>query len=217
MRNHFLRTIADGPAVSFTHSASSTADATSYTFNNCAIGAAAADRFVIVAVQVGQTGGSIAGVTIDGVAATLLAYSGTGDVCTALYGRLVTTGTTTTVVVNPSSVNRCAIQVYAAYGLNSTTPFDTYVQYVAADTDGITGTIDTSRGGFVVACFASQTTSSVLGVTWTGVDEDYSAHVETQRYSSASRRAMRDSLNNTITAARADGTNAVALSAISMR
>ena len=221
MLHHALRTAQKSApvAVPVTFQAAYTniANQPSYTFTGCAIGAAAADRLVIVAVEVGQTAGSITGCTIGGAAATLLAYSGTGNVCCAIFALVVASGTTATVVVNTAGVNRCAIEVYAAYNLASATPVATLVQYSAADTDGLGGTIAVSAGGFVVACFGSQTVSSTLGVIWTGVDQDYSDHVETQRYTSASLDGLASEAARSISAARSDGTHAMAIAAISMR
>ena len=221
MLSHVLRatqkSVPSGVTVSFQAAYTDIVNQPTYTFVDCSIGAAAADRLVIVAVEVGQTAGSITSCIIGGTAATLLAYSGTGDVCAAIFGRVVTAGTVATVVINTGSVNRCAIEVYAAYNLASVTPVATLVKYGAADTDGLGGTIAVSDGGFVLACFGSQTVSTTLGVDWTGVVQDYSDHVETQRYTSASLAGLSSEAARSISAARSDTARAMALAAISMR
>lgn len=106
-----------------------TSDATTYTYTNLNIGTAAVDRFVIVTIT--SRGGSvttITSVTIGGNAATQLAFvnSGVSGGYAAIYGLLVPTGTTATVVVTQSALTLdCLVSSYSLYGLSSTTPYAT--------------------------------------------------------------------------------------------
>lgn len=79
------------------------------TFATRAIGAAAADRYVIVALTT-ESNIDIIGTTISGSSANIAAFAGknTGpspDITSAIYWRLVPTGTTATVTVGFASSN----------------------------------------------------------------------------------------------------------------
>ena len=103
-----------------------------YTFTNHGIGAAHADRVVVVAVALESV--DISSVTIGGVAATLavtVTDSGSG-MRQALYYRAVASGTTATVVVTATAAtaNGCSIASFRVITPNAT----------PTDSDSTTGT-----------------------------------------------------------------------------
>lgn len=113
-------------SVVFNASAKSTTDTTTYTFTNTAIGAATADRIVIVGV-----GGAAVGLctstvlTIAGSTATVIcdgsfAKTGNGYI-SKLYMLAVPSGTTATIVSTFSAAaGRSGICVWSAYGCTTT-------------------------------------------------------------------------------------------------
>jgi hypothetical protein len=163
--------------------AADTGNNSTYTFSSQDIGTAAADRYVIVAVSNSSAGsGSLSSATIAGVSATILQASanGGGDIATTIIGASVPTGATGSVVVNFGTGQvRCAIGVWAVYGLLSTTPVAT------ASQSGNPGTlnVNTHSGGIVVAAGVSSDAGS--SATWSGATERYDATTELQAESGA--------------------------------
>jgi hypothetical protein len=112
---------------------------TTYTFAARGLGAADANRYILVAIEArGGTGRTISSVTIGGVAATGLSLGGGtlieaangSSAYVALYYANVPTGTTGDVVVTWSAaVSLCSVHVYrtivGAGGISSITPTTT--------------------------------------------------------------------------------------------
>lgn len=156
-----------------------TGDTSTYTFTNHAIGTASADRVVLVAVCVrsATAGISISSMTIGGVSATELVEASTGaNVTSAIYGLLVTSGTTATIVVTPSnSSQRCAVSVFEMTGTGGATT----TSATATDTSPPSSTTITipANGAAVGLSFA--TSGSAVGTgTWAGLTEDNDADLE---------------------------------------
>jgi len=144
------------------------------TFNSQGIGAAAANRTVIISV--GQNSGSRPSsptVTVNGNAATLIVarrtdYSTSASTTQALYAIEVPTGTTANIVVTWSTtVDTTAIGVWAAYGLGSLSPYDTET----SGADPAAMNVDVPAGGIVVGAVFNG--NNVAVGTWTGLTENY--------------------------------------------
>lgn len=174
---------------SFLQAASSTANATSYTFSSQSLGAEDADRYIIVCVASRATSGtvSISGVTVGGISASV-AVSRTNDdsnnnIC-AQYIVAVPTGTTGDVVVTFAAGQlRCWIALYRAVDIDSPTPHDTDSSIV----EDPVGSIDVPAGGFAIGAAISASGGSVPSFSWSGITEDVDETVESNtRMSSAS-------------------------------
>ena len=118
------------PTLQFGAGATSTTNATSYTFTSHAIGAAATNRYVVV-LLVARPGGTDTGVTVTVGGQSCSAVSGgplPGSGLTAypyifITDAPVTTGTTASVVVTyPVTGSACRISTYALYTTNNSTP-----------------------------------------------------------------------------------------------
>ena len=155
-----------------------TANQSTYTYSSENLGVAAADRYIIVAVN-SRRGGNpadVTSVTIGGVSATIVVEQANSDAnsdVSALAIANVPTGTTgDVVVVYTATMARASIGVYRATGIDSATPYDSGSS-TAADP---TFDIDCEAGGFVIgtACSNSNTTT-----TWSGITEDWDDEMET--------------------------------------
>lgn len=180
------------PPISFQYQTTTGSDSnsSSYTFSNVAIGTAAADRYVVVVATVAQgTGGllTIDTVSIAGTNGTISVNQrdGTNSAScnAAIASRLVTTGTTATIVVGLSSSARsCYISVYNVYGLTSATATNTY----SSTTDPLSfSNVNFDAGGFIVSGGIQRGVSSTS--TWTELTENYdSVSAETETRTAAS-------------------------------
>lgn len=173
------------PTVAYTDSASSTADATTYTFTAAAIGTAGPDRFVVVGIFGSKASAlNISTVTIGGISATLLAVS-TLDPNRNLsfFGAFVPTGTTADVVVTfDTSAVRAAIGVWQI--TNLWRPLAGAVESAAVQTDNGAMNLGVGSDCVILAIGSSATTVSC---TWTGVTENFDlAAFETQNFSGGS-------------------------------
>ena len=160
--------------LTFQASASDIANLTTYTFSAQAIGAAAADRRVIVAVHAhGNTGITISSATIGGVAADISIQNRDASSVSGILIALVPTGTTADVVVTFNAGKaRAAIGVWSCTGLTSNTANSTATSLA----DPTTATLTTTNGGFCIAAVTNNDQFSTL--TWTNVTERYDAAVE---------------------------------------
>jgi len=114
-------------SISFTDSAQSTNNNTSYTFSNLSVGTAATNRVVAVTIY-SQSASAVSTVTIGGISATKaveIYYTDAASVV-AIYYAVVPTGTTASVVVNlADQAGRCAVGVYRIIPGYSSTPVST--------------------------------------------------------------------------------------------
>lgn len=169
-----------GP-VTFTglNTASSSADAASYTFSNVTIGDAASDKYIVGAVEFRDTGtnASLSGVTVDGIEATLLgtplAVTSGGNLSYIGFFRAdlrTDSNTTGDIVVTLSeTVLRCGVQygftsglMPAIYGAEAT---DTPVSGAA-----YSGTVSVPADSFVLAALLQVSTTAT--VTWSLATEN---------------------------------------------
>ncbi len=157
----------------------SSAGTLTWTFTNANIGTAAADRYVIACIGLSVTApatGScvLSTVSIGGTNGTIHANANNSvDTSYALIsgiaGRLVTSGTTATIVVTTTGPNmtRCFCRIYTMTRARSTTPTDTQTA-TANNASSVSDTINVpTAGALLVQCIASTMTGShtMAGVT----------------------------------------------------
>jgi hypothetical protein len=180
MQYPLLRTVLMRPpdaVAAFTDSATDTTDATAYTFTAKAIGAAAADRFVIVAAGGSQAGThTIASLTIGGISARqVVTEEGNGggeNVRIAFWGAPVPTGATADIVVTfNAGMRRCGIGVWSVTGLRSLDP------RAAITSQSSTASVDLPilPGGFVIGYSQIWISATASSFTWTGLTENFDA------------------------------------------
>ena len=164
--------------LSYNTQVTSTADLTSYTFNNVNIGTASADRIVVVGITInGSSNGfpcTINSVTIGGNAATQIAQVvGASWATAAIFALAVPSGTTANIVVALNrTAGRCAVASWAMTGA-SITPADTLTDTNASADP--TGTIDIPANGAACAAAISATSTTT---TWTGLTEKVDTALE---------------------------------------
>jgi hypothetical protein len=139
---------------------------TTYTFAAQALGAAAADRLIVVAISISDCV-SIDSVTIGGDAMTeVVQESQSADPpVTAIFQRAVAAGETADIVITASDAARgCVIGVFSMIGLQSHTAVDSDVDNGTDSTASVT--LTTQAGDFVVASVA--TNPGERNFTWSG-------------------------------------------------
>lgn len=169
------------PILTFRQSANDTADAASYSFSSQAIGTAASDRLVIVAVHWDASSSrTISSATIGGVAATVAVQkinSGATPTGVGLIYAAVPTGTTATVAVTMSGgVVRMGIGLWTLTGHLSNTPTTTNSSENASSGTSLSASVTPSAGGVVVAAFSAN--NGGINVAWTNVTECYDDNLE---------------------------------------
>lgn len=143
-------------SLSFVSEASNAANLSSYTFAGMAIGAAAANRYIIAVIETrdeGQTVFDLGAVTIGGVAGTrpdpASVISVSGDDRIDIVYALVPTGTTATVVVGMSeAVSSCGVTLFRATGMK----VPSHDQSSAAGNWGDAAVLDVPQGGIAIVC-----------------------------------------------------------------
>jgi hypothetical protein len=169
--------IVDQSAPESTLTDSDTDDTTSsaYTFSSLSFGAAATDRYIVVAVTyLGTSGGSQTTATIGGVSATTLidrtVLSGGVTSGAAIITAPLPTGTTGDVVVNFSAnMLDCAVSVYSVTGwLGSSSVTD------GDDTGTISMSLTLPTNSTVIGVVGAiddLSTDPTASATWTGLTE----------------------------------------------
>lgn len=158
---------------------------TTVTFAAANIGAAAADRYVVVTIHgsVSLASRSLSGVTIGGNAATIHANAnaniGGGSPASriaAIAGLLVPSGTTANIVATFSdTVTWCQCRVYTLRQAVSNTPTATQTTTNTAGATALNNSINIpTNGALLVAGLSGPTTGSF---TQTGVNEDSDINV----------------------------------------
>lgn len=185
-------------ALSYLQSVGSTSNAAAYTFSAQNLGAAAADRYIICAVNGsgGATGRTISSVTIGGVNASIIVqkenttvYNVSGIVIAA-----VPNGATGDVVVTLSdNWARCHIALWRVTGLSSATAIDNG-NSVASDP---TYDIDIPAKGIAIGTAMTDASTSCA---WTGVTEKYDETVESKSVTGASDTFTTEQTNLTLKA-----------------
>lgn len=161
----------------FLQAASSTSDASTYTFSSQNFGTAGAGRYLIVGILSRKSGAAttINSVTIGGVSATeVVTRQNTSSNCSlaSLYIAAVPTGASGDVVVTfAATMLRCSIQLYSSLDLTNATAYDTD----SAIIDDPTVNLDCPANGFIIGVAASASSTTT---TWSGITEDSDAVVE---------------------------------------
>lgn len=155
------------PSVSFPAGAESTSALTTYTFSALALGAAAADRRIIVAAY-GRSAGSrtVSTLTVAGISAALLvAANNTAGSCCELWIASVPTGTTGDVVVTfSSSMGRAAVGLLRLVdGKGGVTAFNS----VSDIANPVTMLLDIPAVGLAIGAYLVGDTGATIA--WTGL------------------------------------------------
>src|SRR5579863_1461870 len=122
----------------------------SVTFTGVAFGAAAANRYIVVALYLDGSGISMTGVTIGGITATAVVGSGNGTMAPSIWIAAVPTGTSGNVVATSTASPGTAeygIAVYAMYSNGSATPSATGTSTASPPT----ATVAVPAGGVMIA------------------------------------------------------------------
>ena len=167
------------PEIEWTHTSSSSANATSYTFNSVALGIEHSSRLIVI----GATARGILGITVGGVAATRVISPLTNFL--EMWQAAVPTGSTATVIVTSSAVaaDRCMIEVWALRYLRSHTvaaaahgtSADPSVAAIAVPARGVVAAYALGNGAIAWTEPASDHSSSVEGVFYGGASASYAA------------------------------------------
>lgn len=187
------------PVLTYIGRSTSTFESSTITIPDVNIGPAAADRLVVVCAMCNHANNGnlnwITGGSIGGSSATLVVGSGnmTFAGASAILSRLVTSGTTATVVINlASTVQATAIDVYTIRRLSSTTAFHSNFNQSDANTNSIATTLNIPAGGCAIGCHVTQEGFSTFTATWSGLteDADSAAGLSHGGYTSASGQQM---------------------------
>jgi hypothetical protein len=162
------------PTCSYRSSVADTTDSSTHTFLAVDIGTAAAGRFVVIGTSSGRgVPHTVTGVTIGGNAASVIVQRANSESTVSLWGLVVPTGTTATVVVTTSaSVGRVIIGSWANYDLISTTAQATN----NAITDPATLNLNTTTGGIIIAFAATFVNAATI--SWTGITSRFTLSAE---------------------------------------
>jgi hypothetical protein len=165
----------------FQGTASSSTNASSYTFSSQPFGSAASDRIVIVGIAGNSGSSSISSVTIGGVNATIVVQS-TGSLNIAIAAAAVPTGTTGSVVVTFSvGKSSCGIGIWSATGQITASGVAS-----GSNVDLSEITISAEPGGFAIGVAANTELEAPAATSWTGASEDFDIVSEFVGFSGAS-------------------------------
>jgi hypothetical protein len=147
---------------------------TNYTFTAFALGAAAANRYILVGVTWDSITATTPTMTIDGVTATNLGVVNVNPENIAFYIANVPTHTTGDIVVTGATgATECFIMVWRLTGLLSTTPVD-FVSGSQSTTPSaalpLNDIATTAGGAAMVIGYNSGTVMGGVTGTWTGSD-----------------------------------------------
>lgn len=150
------------------------------TFSAVSIGAAAADRYIIVGVHTSSFGSNtITGVTVAGITATKVAEAYNASYPNvALFIAAVPTGTSATIAVTnttSSLVLNTRISVWNVTGLSSATPID--IDENAALTDAYNPSLTADDDAIAICLVSGYTQTPTYG--WSGTTERYELVLET--------------------------------------
>lgn len=168
-------------SVVHTDTASDVSSTNPVTFSSQALGDAAGDRIIVVAVEFSLVAGnSISSVSVAGVSATRrvqATQTPSGVFFAELWTAAVPTGTTGDIVVtkNAAVSHVGNIGVYAMYGASSAVPEDTATDITTTPSEAI----DVSAGGVIIgtAWCSYNPLEGSNAAAWTNLDEVYDALV----------------------------------------
>lgn len=198
--------VAGGPvAISFRTTAASTSDTDSYDYGTLDIGTASSDRIVVV-VALGtdsSSGATTDDVSIAGASGTEIVESnydagGNSSSC-AIWGRLVTAGTTGNITVTYSqAMQRAGVAAYALTGTGgSLTAHATGVDEDGSDPLTVSSFTTPANGGAIGG--ALNNTAGGDDFTWTNLTENSDFAIESATGSTASK-TVSSQVTETITA-----------------
>ena len=167
-------------AITFTESATSTSNLTTYTFSSLNLGTASSGRQIVVAAF-GTSSQTISTLTVGGISASLIV--GRTDTSSErrveLWAAPVPTGTSGDVVVTWSGAQiRSGVGVFSMTGALSTAN-DTQSDAVASGASSVSLNIPSNGGAIAVGDSATSGLNS-----WTGLTERYDENVEAADYHS---------------------------------
>lgn len=161
--------------ITFVSSTVDTTNASEYTFTNHAIGTEAADRCVVVTMHSATLAASVSitSLTIGGNAASVLydkfGNNGSQSRTAAVGALLVASGTTATIVVDPSeSMVRMRIGVYT---LTGTADCTTLADSDFSEVTDPSVSLDVPENGSALGACTDVGTGT--GTAWTGLTENY--------------------------------------------
>lgn len=202
---------ASAQSLAFLQTATSGASNTTYTFASQNLGAAASDRCIIITSSLRDSSGFVvSSITVGGVTATITNnHFNSPEVNTVIAIAEVPTGTTGDVVVTMTGTTaRCAVDMYRATGLASTTPTDTANTGTVANENPQSAELDKAEGITIGVCC---TNASGATFTWGNLaTKDTDADLESQSFSSASEEST--AATQTITCTRDSGGTRTAMS-----
>lgn len=169
-----MQSAASVANISYAGNATATASGSPQTLSSVAIGTAAANRYVIVAVALRGTASQAdcSAVTVAGTACTQIGTdvnAGTSHLSLWRTNSPIASGTTANIAVTYTNATNIGVAAWAATALLSTTPTDT--DSTTTDAASVTSTV--SAGGIIVAAAYSVDAMSSATHTWTGVTENF--------------------------------------------
>lgn len=179
-----------GPTVAYTDLVGSSSNTFTYSFTSRAIGAASADRIVVVCAMINAistTSYGISSITINGAATTIAASSSAGKNSVIAYA-LVPTGTTANIVVNLSgsgTPGRCVIGLFTVKDYQSAVPEDTASAYSDTSVSSLTVPVDASSNSVAISC-CYVGNNGTNGAAWTApMVEVFDSPIESTTFTAA--------------------------------
>jgi hypothetical protein len=183
------------PTIVYEDVAGSSSNSFTYTFNGRAIGTASSDRIVAVCAMINARSTepySVSGVTINGSAATLAVNSSLGR-NSAIFYRLVPTGTTANIVVTLSgsgTPGRCVAGIFSVKGYTNATPEVVGSAYSDTNVASLSVPINVSSGAAAIAC-CYVGNNGTSGATWTSpMVEAFDTPIESTTFTAASASSL---------------------------
>lgn len=168
----------------------------SASYSNFAIGTAAANRRVIVALNTirlsSQSSTTHTGVTVAGAACTKLAEAASSSASAGGSASRVSlwittaplvSGTTGTINFSAGTITFSSIMTWAAYGVGSVTPFDAKT---ATGLAALSASINCPENGALISAACLNAASSAT-LAWTGINEDIDADNNATKFGGASQ------------------------------
>ena len=190
----FAPTNVPDATISFEAHGESSADATSYTFSSTALGTAAANRTIVVAVGYHSSGSVVAinSITVGGTGLSSTLSTAESTMQTQIWEGDITTGTSEDIVVTfASGVTRVGIGVWAVYGVGASDD-NSSVNWPTESTD-----INISAGGVAIGYVINH--SNNAAVSWTNMTERFDDVIDYTSHSGADTSSA-TAVNATVTA-----------------
>lgn len=197
---------SSGPVdCTYTDSAVSSSNLTTYTFSGRSLGSAADDRYILVcAFALGLSARTLSSVTIGGINATTILTASDDDgftyVSTAMVIAKVPTGTTGDIVVTWSGgLSGCGIGVYRLTNLESATPTAT-ASDVIPSSNALSASLTIPVDGCGVGYAAQYNYTAARTWIWANLTENFDGIIETYGTHSGAISTTAGTANRTATA-----------------